>query len=63
MNIYRAHIMSWNVERQWLEISNVAPKSLMGKRYPNNHQLNVKIANIITSLANIISSLIEKICM
>ena len=55
--------MSWNVERQWLEISNVAPKSLMGKRYPNNHQLNVKIANIITSLANIISSLIEKICM
>ena len=50
-NIYRVHVMTWHVERQWLETINMAPKSLVENRYPNNHQLNVKIANIITSLA------------
>ena len=39
--------MTWHVERQWLETINMAPKSLVENRYPNNHQLNVQIANII----------------
>ena len=43
--------MSRNVERQWFETINMASKILMDNRYQNNHQLNVKVANIITSLA------------